>query len=114
MKTLKAIIAIAAITFSVPVNASIETPYAPHERERFCPAVEYLATQIMLSRQSGVPMGSMMQIANRQQGRVKQLNVALILKAFEVSQYSTKEFQRRAATEFASASMLKCYKDGYV
>lgn len=114
MKTLKAIIAIAAITFSVPVNANITTPYAPHERERFCPAIENLATQIMLARQAGVPMGTMMQTANRMDGRVKQLNIALIMKAFEGPQYSTKEFQRRAATEFASASMLKCYKDGYV
>lgn len=112
MKTIKAIIAIAALSFSVPVNAA--PFYAPHEREGFCPAIENLAKKMMTARQAGMTMGAMMEYASRMSGRVKAVNVALIMKAFEVPQYSTKEYQEKAAAEFGNAAMLSCYKDGTV
>lgn len=112
MKTIKSIIAIAALSFAAPASASVF--YAPHERDEFCPAIERLATEIMMSRQAGVPMGTMMQIANRQVGRNKALNIALIMNAFNGPKYSTKEYQRKASIEFANAVMLSCYKDGVV
>lgn len=110
MKTLKSIIAIAAISFSVPANAA--PLYAPHEREAFCPAIENLANKMMTARQAGMSMGAMIEYASRMSGRVKAVNVALIMKAFEVPQYSTREYKDRAATEFGNAAMLSCYKDG--
>jgi hypothetical protein len=64
----------------------------------------------MRSRQQGVDMSAVMELANKA-GPMKQVLRHMIIDAYDEPQYSSKEMQDRVIKEFSNQAQLKCYKN---
>jgi len=70
----------------------------------FCAEVENLARAIMENRQSGVPLGKVLDNTEMELGK------SLALDAYERPHFETQEYKRQAINEFGNDVRLKCEK----
>lgn len=91
----------AAITLTISLSA-IASP-VPQEELEECQRIENSAKQVMKSRQQGVPMASLSELAEaagKQSEYVGDLFKTLIREAYEIPQYSTESQQQKAISDF--------------
>lgn len=100
LKTISTIIMFLAITVTTATSGEIT-----HE---VCKELSFLSGTIMESRQEGVPMYDLMEIANQN----PQLPIVkeLVILAFEQPRYSVKSNQQDAVSEFQNEVYLECIK----
>ena len=84
-------------------------PAVSSAAENNCPFIAKTAETIMTLRQSGTPLGRMMEIANGQTVYVEFLRSAT-LEAYGKPRYATVEFQQRAIQDFRNDWEVSCYK----
>jgi len=72
-----------------------------------CDVLERLSRSIMINRQSGIPLRSMLEILK--QGT---LGRKITLLAYSMPAHRSEEFQQRAINDFANGYLLECVKLG--
>lgn len=70
-----------------------------------CSSLEALSREIMTSRQVGVPLSKMLEITG-----TDALSKQIVISAYSISAYRSKEYQERAVNNFANTYLLECIK----
>jgi hypothetical protein len=74
-----------------------------------CPVLGRLASSIMRARQSGVPISSMIEVANKTTGEVADMQRILVFKAYSQNQWSSEKFKNNAVAEFSNEVVMECW-----
>lgn len=98
IKTVKLILCIVALSACVGVHAKKPGP-------EVCDDLYELAFKVMNLRQNGTPVSELIALT----GGNKIAN-AIVIAAYEETQYSTREYQIRANKEFANRVFIECFK----
>lgn len=98
MKTVKSVLCVVALAVSVSVHAKKPGP-------EVCDDLYELAFKVMNLRQNGTPVSELIALT----GGNKIAN-AIVIAAYEETQYSTREYQIRANKEFANRVFIECFK----
>lgn len=99
----------------VATPAAAQTTYTPEEqarRDSMCESLEGLARQIMIARQRGTPMSTIMAIAMRDAGDLtRPVFRQMVQAAFDEGhpRYETESYQTRAVEDFATEWATLCY-----
>lgn len=78
-----------------------------------CHKMGALAAQIMEARQTGLPAGTLFEVVKKtttEGGDLANVAKKLILAAYEVPRFGTREFQIQAVHDFQSKMFLACYR----
>ena len=84
---------------------SISSPLQANDWRALCGDISGLASQVMKSRQSGIPMSAMIQAT---QGDSMMEN--MIISAFETPRYSSEKVKKRTIEDFRDKIYLECIK----
>jgi len=99
----------AAVTFAISFSA-LASP-VPQEELEECQRIENSAKQVMKTRQQGVPMASVLELAEaagKQNEYVGVVFKTLIREAYEIPQYSSESLQQKAISDFHSNFYKAC------
>ena len=99
----------AAVTFAISFSA-LASP-VPQEELEECQRIENSAKQVMKTRQQGVPMASVLELAEaagKQNEYVGEVFKSLIREAYEIPQYSSESLQQKAISDFHSNFYKAC------
>lgn len=99
----------AAVTFTLSLCAHAAP--VPQEELEECKRTENSARQVMKSRQQGVPMSSLWELAEaagKQSEYVGELFKTLIREAYEIPQYSSESLQQKVISDFQNNFYKAC------
>lgn len=100
---MKHLILALAIGLASPVAA--QTNPAPDT----CAQFGEMAHSMMLARQNGVPMSTLMAVTPQVDPALTTLVQSLIAAAYAIPRFSTEEYRQRAATDFRNEVERACY-----
>lgn len=83
-------------------------------KEDFCTSTYELAEQIMIARQSGVPLTRLLSLVNNSQDGTPDLKnrwKEIIIESYEYPLFSGENYKRNIQKEFANKQMLRCLKN---
>ena len=83
-------------------------------KEDFCTSSYELAEQIMIARQSGVPLTRLLSLVNNSQDGTPDLKnrwKEIIIESYEYPLFSGENYKRNIQKEFANKQMLRCLKN---
>ena len=102
---------ILAASVAAILGAALTTPAAAEEAGDICAALAKLAHSFAEAKYAGVPLSEIMEIASRGSDiDVIKAQQELALSAYSLPDYSSPEFQRRAAREHSNAVAVYCYR----
>ncbi len=93
---------------AVLITTLISMPVQAEDWKSICGSYAQLAVTIMDGRQSGVPMSALMSALA--DPSIKEQAENIIISAYEVPRYRTKEMHKRAGEEFRDEVYLDCAK----
>ena len=115
IKQLITIISAAALISCAPQPALAKEPQEPQvSKEEFCTSSYELAEQIMIARQSGVPLTRLLSLVNDDQTATPDLKKVwkeIIIESYEYPLFNGESYKRNIQKEFANKQMLKMLKD---
>ena len=94
------------ITMAAALAATLLTTTPVTAKEDVCASLAELAGDVMELRQGGVPLSEMMKIAEGDE-----LLRFLLLEAYNVPRFSTKEYKDLAIKDFSDMLALVCYNE---
>ncbi len=97
-KQIKNVLACVFLTISVSV-------YAKKSGPEVCDDLYELAFKVMNLRQNGTPVSDLIALTGG-----NRIANAIVIAAYEETQYSTREYQNRASKEFANRVFIECFK----
>ncbi|QTD31148.1 hypothetical protein [Pseudomonas fluorescens] len=98
-----------AVTFAISFS-TLGSP-VPQEELEECQRIENSAKQVMKTRQQGVPMASVLEMAEaagKQNEYVGEVFKTLIREAYAIPQYSSESLQQKAIRDFHSNFYKAC------
>lgn len=112
IKQLIAVIYAATLISCSPQPAIAKEPQV--SKEEFCTTYYELAEQIMIVRQSGVPLTRLLSFVNKDQTVSPDFKKAwkeIIIESYEYPLFNGESYKRNIQKEFANKQMLKCLKN---
>ena len=110
MKQLANVLLTLALATNVQASNSDEMKEAISNNADMCTLLSLLAEKVMENRQDGVPMRKQMEKVNKADESIVDILTEFVTEAYDVSQYGSDEYQRRAITEFGNSALLTCLK----
>lgn len=102
----KLLLAFILVVASISTNAATATD----ESDSFCESIMEAAEVTMRSRQTGVSAVEAIELANNATGSIRDMLREMIVKAYSSPRYSTDEYRKSAADDFATDYYIECIK----
>lgn len=85
--------------------------YADVDTDSFCESIMEAAEVTMRSRQTGISAVEAIELANNATGSMKTMLREMVVKAYSSPRYSTDEYRKSAADDFATEYYINCIRD---
>ena len=112
IKQLLVVISTATLISCSPQPALAKEPQV--SKEDFCTSTYELAKQIMIARQSGVPLTRLLSLVNNSQDGTPDLKNSwkeIIIESYEYPLFNGENYKQNIQKEFANKQMLRCLKN---